>query len=187
MKNTVLVFLAPGFEEVEALAPIDILRRGEVDVKTVAVNNSLVVKGAHHVGIEADMLIEELDDNCAPLAIVLPGGMPGASNLYNSNKVVTLVKKQSTSGKLLAAICASPGVVLAQAGILEGKKATAYPSFEQYFPSSAEHKPESVVVDGNIITSQGPAYSLYFGLAILRALKGDATAKEVADGMLISC
>lgn len=186
MKETVLLFLAPGFEEVEAIAPIDILRRGDLDVKLVAVSDKLEVKGAHNVTIVADILIDDLSSEVAPLAMVFPGGMPGAANLYAHRKVVALVEKQHQAGKLLAAICASPGVLFAQAGVLSGRTATAYPSFESYFPSDATHSDEPVVKDGHIITAQGPAFSMLFGLEILKALKGEGACQEVAQGMLLA-
>lgn len=185
MKDTVLVFLAPGFEEVEAVAPIDILRRGGLKVKTVAVSDNRLVSGAHEVPYQADLLLSEVSDTEEPLALVFPGGMPGASNLYASKKVVAFAQRQSESKRCIAAICASPGVLLAQAGILDGHKATAYPSFEEYFRESTLHSTEGVVKDGHIITAQGPAFSIPFGLEILKALKGDTVAKEVAEGMLV--
>lgn len=187
MKETVLVFLAPGFEDIEAIAQVDILRRAEIPVKTVAVDDQRLVKSAHGVGIEADMLMKDLADDVAPLAVVLPGGLPGASNLYASEKLVALVKRQDSAKRCLAAICASPGVVLAQAGVLSGHKATTYPSFEKYFDKSTTHSTEGVVVDGHIITAQGPAFSISFGLAIVKALRGEQVAKEVAGGMLVAC
>lgn len=185
MKETVLIFLAPGFEEIEALAQVDILRRGEVNVMMVAVSDSLIVKGAHNIPVEADIKMADLPSDSEPLAIVLPGGMPGASNLFADKKLIELLIKQNSKGKLIAAICASPGVVLAQSGILKGHKATAYPSFESYFDDTMTHSTEGVVSDGNIITAQGPAFSIAFGLAILASLKGEKIAKEVASGMLV--
>ena len=126
----VYVFLADGFEDVEALIPIDVLRRGGVDVVTVSTTEFPLVESAHGVNIEADIQFEQSDYADADL-IMLPGGMPGASNLFEHEGVCKVVMNQFASGKKVAAICAAPAVVLAQLGVLDGKKATCYPGFEK--------------------------------------------------------
>ena len=126
----VYVFLADGFEDVEALIPIDVLRRGGVEVVTVSTTDFPLVESAHGVNIEADLQFEQCDFSDADL-LMLPGGMPGAANLYSHEGVCKAVCDQAAAGKKIAAICAAPAVVLAQLGLLEGKKATCYPGFEQ--------------------------------------------------------
>ncbi|KXB33393.1 DJ-1 family protein [Bacteroidales bacterium KA00251] len=185
MKEIALVFLATGFEDIEAIAQVDILRRAGIAVKTVSVEKQLQVISAHNVSVKADMLIDDLAEDAAPLAIILPGGLPGASNLFASKKLMNLIKKQNEAKRWIAAICASPGVVLAPSGVLNDRKATAYPSFEKHFDKSTSYISEGVVLDGHIITAQGPAFSIPFGLTIAKAIKGEAVAKEVANGMLV--
>ena len=126
----VYVFLADGFEDVEALIPIDVLRRGGVDVVTVSIMDFPLVASAHGVNIEADIMFEQGDFSDADL-LMLPGGMPGASNLFQHTGVCKAVMNQFAAGKKVAAICAAPAVVLAAIGVLSGKKATCYPGFEK--------------------------------------------------------
>ena len=138
----VYVFLADGFEDVEALIPVDVLRRGGVDVTTVSISDFPLVTSAHGVNIEADIMFEQGDFSDADL-IFLPGGMPGASNLFAHKGVCKIVVDQFAAGKKVAAICAAPGVVLGQLGILEGKKATCYPGFEQMLDGATYTAPPS--------------------------------------------
>ena len=127
----VYVFLANGFEDVEALIPVDVLRRGGVEVTTVSVvEDSLIVESAHGVQLFADALFDECDFSDADL-LLLPGGMPGASNLYEHEGLCAAVKAHVAKGRRLAAICAAPAVVLGQLGLLQGRRATCYPGFEQ--------------------------------------------------------
>ena len=127
--NTSYVFLAPGFEEVEALTVIDVMRRAGMDVKTVSITDSRTVAGAHGIAVTADVVYEKTDF-ITPEWLILPGGMPGATNLSQYAPLNTLLLNQANSGKI-AAICASPAVVLAPLGILDGKEATCYPGFEK--------------------------------------------------------
>ncbi len=182
MPKTALVILAEGFEEVEAIAPVDVLRRAGVRVTLVGVN-SLTVKSSRNIGVQADALLKDIQDLCD--AVILPGGLPGASNLAKSEDVAKLVKKMNAAGKLVAAICASPAVVLAPLGILDGKKATCYPGCEGDFSSKTVHLKERVVEDGNLITSQGPGTSFEFALAIAARLADQDMADKVRDAMLI--
>ena len=146
------VFLANGFEDVEALIPVDVLRRGGVDVKTVStVENSQIVESAHGVQMVADMMFEDCNFSDADL-LLLPGGMPGASNLYGHEGVRKAVKAQYDAGKRLAAICAAPAVVLGQMGLLKGKRATCYPGFEQKL-DGATYTADLCTVDGVITTA----------------------------------
>ena len=180
--KTALVILAEGFEEVEAVVPVDVLRRAGVRV-TIAGVTDLRVKGSRMIGLAADILLKDLVD--LPDAVILPGGLPGATNLAKSEEVSKLVKKMNVAGKIVAAICAAPAAVLAPLGILDGKKATCYPGCEADFSKKTVHSKDRVVVDGNIITSQGPGTALEFALAIAVRLAGQDMADNVRDKMLI--
>ncbi len=178
----VYVFLADGFEDVEALIPVDVLRRGGQDVVTVSVmDDSQTVESAHGVTMIADTWIGDCDLTDADL-LLLPGGMPGASNLYACEPLRQALVNQQEEGKMIAAICASPAVVLGQMGLLQGYRATCYPGFEQLL-SGAEYTGELCTVDGNIITGEGPAAAFPFAYALLAILQDGATAQQIADGM----
>lgn len=177
----VYVFLADGFEDVEALIPIDVLRRGAVDVTTVSVMGDFLVESAHGVRIMADALIEDVDVSDADL-LFLPGGMPGASNLYAHEGVRKAVLAQAEKGKKIAAICAAPAVVLAQLGILDGKLATCYPGFENML-TKARYTGQLITIDGNITTGEGPAAAFPFAYELLGQLVNPQTANQIAEGM----
>ena len=177
----VYVFLADGFEDVEALIPIDVLRRGGVDVVTVSTTEFPLVESAHGVNIEADIQFEQSDYADADL-IMLPGGMPGASNLFEHEGVCKVVMNQFAAGKKVAAICAAPAVVLAQLGVLDGKKATCYPGFEKLL-TKAHYTADLVTVDGNITTAEGPAAAFPFAYELLAQLVDKKTSDQIAEGM----
>ena len=177
----VYVFLANGFEDVEALIPIDVLRRGNVEVITVSTTDTDIVESAHGVGIRADVMFDDCDFADADL-LMLPGGMPGASNLFAHEGVCKALLSQQEQRKKIAAICASPAVVLAQLGILDGKKATCYPGFEQML-TTADYTGELVTVDGNITTGEGPAAAFPYAYTILADLVDEQTASQIAEGM----
>lgn len=177
----VYVFLADGFEDVEALIPVDVLRRGGIDVTTVSISDFPLVTSAHGVNIEADIMFEQGDFSDADL-IFLPGGMPGASNLFAHKGVCKVVVDQFAAGKKVAAICAAPGVVLGQLGILEGKKATCYPGFEQML-DGATYTADLVTVDGNVTTAEGPAAAFPFAYELLAQLVDKKTSDQIAEGM----
>jgi 4-methyl-5(b-hydroxyethyl)-thiazole monophosphate biosynthesis len=178
------VFLANGFEDVEALIPVDVLRRGGVDVVTVsAVDDSLIVESAHGVQMVADAFFEQCDFGDADL-LLLPGGMPGASNLFDHQGVCQAVCDQAAAGRRVAAICAAPAVVLAPLGILEGKRATCYPGFEQTLKAAgAQYTADLCTVDGIITTGEGPAAAFPFAYELLGQLVSPAIAAQVAEGM----
>lgn len=180
MKN-VYVFLADGFEEIEALATVDVLRRAGVQVTTVSINPTEVVTGAHGVPVVADVLFDDAALADADL-LVLPGGMPGAANLDAHEGVCAALKAQAESGKCLAAICAAP-MVLGHLGLLNGKNATCYPGFEGEL-DGAEYTAAPVEKDGNIITGRGPAAVLPFAYALAEALVGEEVVCQVKSGML---
>lgn len=175
----VALLLADGFEEIEALTPVDILRRGGIEVKTYSINGDLCVCGTHNIMVDADDVIENLDYESLD-AVILPGGMPGADNLENCPDVQEVLDYAFKNGKLMCAICAAPKV-LGKFGYLEGKKATCFPGFEECL-LGAEPTGARVEVDGNIITSKGMGTAMDFALAILEYMKG----KETADKMAVS-
>ncbi len=180
-KVNVLVPLAEGFEEVEAMTIVDLLRRAEIDVTTANVTGGEWVKGAHGVPLKADCSISDVRSERYE-AIVLPGGMPGASHLAESEEVATLLKDHFERGKNVAAICAAP-MVLAKHGLLQGKKATCYPGFEEKL-SGAEPQTGNVVQDGTITTSRGPATAIPFALSLIATLMSPEKAREVQEGLL---
>lgn len=177
------VFLAEGFEEVEALTPVDVLRRAGLPVKTVSITSALQVTGAHGITVTADVLFDNtMFKNAAWL--ILPGGMPGATNLYEFAPLQGLLRKQfeSKHGRI-ASICASPGIVLGQLGLLKGRKATCYPGFEKYM-EGATPVDAPVVVDDKFVLGNGPANALLWALNIVKEAAGVNKAESVANGML---
>jgi 4-methyl-5(b-hydroxyethyl)-thiazole monophosphate biosynthesis len=179
----VYLFLAEGFEETEAVATTDVMLRGELDVTTVSVTGKSLVTGAHGIAVHAQALFEDVDFSKGEM-LVLPGGMPGASNLNSHQGLKNLLLQYAKEGKKLAAICAAP-LVLGGLDLLQGKKATAYPGFESTL-KGAEYVKAGVVKDGNIITGRGPGFAIDFGLAIVDELQGKAKADSVAEGLLIT-
>ncbi|OGW81483.1 MAG: hypothetical protein A3G33_07890 [Omnitrophica bacterium RIFCSPLOWO2_12_FULL_44_17] len=182
MSKKVLVILADGFEEIEAIAPIDILRRAGCQV-TIAGLNSKAVRSSRRIQVEADVLLDEYKET--PDALVLPGGAPGSENLAKSAKVAEWVKKMNAGRKLIGAICAAPALVLAPTGVLDGKKATCYPGCEGKFSSSTKFSEDQVVVDGNIVSSRGPGTAIEFGLELARQLCGKEKMEELKEKMIV--
>lgn len=177
----VYIFLADGFEEVEALGVVDILRRGGAEVKTVSINDSTSVTSAHGVTIEADITFGQAATNDADM-LVLPGGLPGATNLNDHKGVCEALLKQNERGGKIAAICAAP-MVLGGLGLLKGRRATCYPGFEKYL-DGAEYTAELFVTDGNITTGEGPAATFPFAYELLAMLTNEDNAHDVAKGMM---
>lgn len=175
-------FLATGFEETEALAPMDILRRGGVDVQTVSVTGTDYVESSHRVIVKADVRFEEADLSDADL-LMIPGGMPGASNLNAHPGVREALLNQFKSGRRVSAICAAP-MVLGSIGILKGKRATCYPGFEKYL-DGAEYTRELCTVDDTITTGKGPAAAFVYGFCLLAQLTSEELAQKVKTDMLI--
>ncbi len=178
------VFLAEGFEEIEALTPVDVLRRAGMDVKTVSITSSRLVTGAHGITVTADLIFTNtlFKD---PAWIILPGGMPGASNLYDFAPLHGVITNQyeSSHGRI-AAICASPAVVLGQMGLLKGREATCYPGFEDLM-QGAVRSDKRVVADDKFVLGAGPAMALKWSLAIVEQELGSEKADSVAAGMLL--
>lgn len=179
----VIVFLAPGFEEVEALTVVDYLRRVKpIQIEMVAVGDSLQVLGSHHIEVKADKQIDDLVNLDAYQAVVIPGGMPGAANLRDDQRVIKIVREMNAAGKLVAAICAGP-IVLEKAKIIDGKKVTSYPGFEKDLPNSS-YQEIAVVKDGNIITSRGPGKAVDFALELVTVLVGAKEAETLRKNIL---
>lgn len=175
----VMVLLANGFEEIEALTVVDILRRGNVNCHMVSIGGNKV-KGAHGIEVIADKTLDSVEENLYD-AIVLPGGMPGAENLKNNTRVVELVQRYYSDKKLVCAICAAP-MVLGYAGIMENVDFTCYPGFEVYV-KDGNKKEDLVVKSHNIITGKGPAAAFEFAYLILKTL-GNKNTEEISKAMM---
>ena len=176
----VAILLADGFETIEALAPADVLRRAGEDVSLVTINALPHVTTAHGIGIDCDTTLDEYDFGACDL-IVLPGGMPGTTNLRANERVCELTR-QFMSEKRLGAICAAPSI-LAELGLLDARVATCYPGCEVQM-GSAKCVPQDVARDGKVITGRAAGAALDFGLALLSALRGEEAAKEIADAIV---
>jgi protein deglycase len=174
---TALVLLADGFEEIEAVTIIDVLRRGQVTVTTASLSGKRVL-GSHQISLEADALLDDISVDDFD-ALVLPGG-PAAKTLREDALAQTTIKRAAAAGKLVAAVCAAP-TALEVAGLLAGKRATVYPG--NHLPS-ARLIDERVVEDGNIITSRGPGTSMAFALKLVERLSGAAVAQSTAEKLL---
>lgn len=177
----VCVFFADGFEEVEGLTVVDLLRRADITTTMVSIMKSKRITGAHNIVIEADELFESMDFSDVH-TLVLPGGMPGTNYLGNHKGLVELLKSFNDDNKLITAICAAPSV-LGVNEILQGKKATSYPGFEDKLIGAKLSK-SPVVKDGNVITSRGVGTAIDFSLEIIETLKDKETADEVASSIL---
>ena len=182
MSKKVLVVLANGFEEIEAVSIIDVLRRADLEV-TAAGLDKREVTGSHGITIKTDTTLEEYKTK--PDAVILPGGMPGAENLSKSIILKTLLEDMRKSQKLIGAICAAPAVALAAHGLLDGKKATCYPGYENKFSRQIQFSTDRVVCDGNIITSRGPGTAIEFSLAIVSQLLGPQKSEDLSKAMLV--
>lgn len=181
--NTAYIFLADGFEEIEALSTVDVLRRAAMNVVTVSVHDDTLVTGAHNVPVEADALFDEVDFEDAQW-LILPGGMPGAANLRNCEPLCQLLKSHYDKGGNVAAICASPSIVLGPLGLLQKHAAVCYPGMDATL-NCASPREDMVVTSGNVVTGKGPAAAWEFALTIVRLTLGEEAAQAVADGMLL--
>ncbi|NLL83543.1 MAG: DJ-1/PfpI family protein [Lentisphaerae bacterium] len=180
----VVVPLAEGVEEIEAVVVVDVLRRAEIEVVTAATGNNTTVTASRGVVLVADTLWESLELDSFD-ALVLPGGGPGTRRLGEDQRVLEAVREFAQAGKVVAAICAAP-MVLGAAGILEGRAATCYPSCESGLTGANYSAQEEVVVDGNLVTSQGPGTSFKFALALIEKLAGEELAASVAADLLLT-
>ncbi|MDR1903905.1 MAG: DJ-1/PfpI family protein [Treponema sp.] len=191
MSKKVVLFLAEGFEEVEAVTPIDYLRRAGIEVITAALvsNAAGTVTGSHGISMLADTSLPELSGSSrlradAWDAVLLPGGMPGASNLAASKELGTFLKEMAAAGKLVSAICASPAVALFPLGLLEGKHFTCFPGMEKQV-SGALWLSDPVVCDGNIITSRAAGVAGLWAAALIEKLAGRREAGDLKERVLL--
>ena len=178
----VALFLANGFEEIEALGTIDILRRAQIPVLSVSITDDKVVTGAHNIPVTADTTFNKADFSDIDM-LVIPGGMPGAKNLNEHDALKNLLKEFNSNNKQIAAICAAP-MVLGGLRMLDGKRATCYPGFETEL-IGAKITGEPVVVDGNITTGKGPGFIFDFALRLVEQIAGLQARKEVQEGLLL--
>ena len=180
MANAV-VLLANGFEEIEALTVVDVLRRGSVNVTTAAIGKTKEVKGAHGVSVLADSLLDDVAENKFD-AVILPGGGEGTENLKNSDVTIRLLQRQKEEGRLICAICAAP-IVLVEAGVLDpGQHITCYPTCIMELDRTSANVP--VVADGNVITGQAPGSAMLFSLIVLHALTNESVTSKIARGLV---
>lgn len=176
----VYIFLAEGFEEVEAVAQIDVLRRAGADIKSVSLNDNEFVKGAHEIIIKADKLFKDIDENVD--LVILPGGLPGAEHLAKSEKLQSYLALLDKKDKKIAAICAAPWA-LQTAGVLKDNY-TCYPGFENTIRKEGYTNKQNVVIDKNIITSRGPATAMEFSIKLVEILFGVEKSNEVKNALL---
>jgi 4-methyl-5(b-hydroxyethyl)-thiazole monophosphate biosynthesis len=177
----VYLFLADGFEEIEALCTVDLLRRAKVEIKTVGVFDK-IAKGSHNIPVVCDLEAKELDENSDFDMIILPGGLPGATNLDENETVDKIIATAFEKGKFIAAICAAP-FMLGKRGILKGKSATCYPGFEKYF-IDAKYENKGVIRDGNIITARAMGSAIDFSLELIEALCGKGKKEEIKKSII---
>lgn len=178
----VYIFLADGFEEIEALTQIDYLRRANIDIISVGIEGSMI-KGAHAIEVKADITIDELDDNADFEMLILPGGLGGVSGISASQKAMKLIKRAIDEDKYIGAICAAP-TILAKEGYLNGKNAVCYPSMsDELHMCSNSGKGARVATDGKLITSISAGASEEFSMALIEALKGGQTAQSVREAI----
>ncbi|MCL1958456.1 MAG: DJ-1/PfpI family protein [Spirochaetes bacterium] len=192
MAKKAIVLLADGFEDVEAVTPIDYLSRAGIEVTAASISESLTVKSKWGgIKMTANTTLTELVKQVGSWdAVILPGGMPGSSNLAASKETGSLLKDMAAGGKLVCAICAAPALVLAPLGLLSGKKFTCYPGMEEKVRAAccadgSKWSDDRVVVDGNIITSRGAGTAGEFAVAIIEKLLDKAAAKKTADAVLL--
>lgn len=183
MEKLIAVHLAEGFEEIEAVSIIDVLRRADIDTLVVSVTGEKVVTGSHNIQITADILFEEVDYSTVDM-IVLPGGLPGANNLKDHVGLAEQILDFHKNGKPLGAICAAP-IVLGNLGILENHKATCFPGFENQL-KGAKVTGAEVETSGKIITGKGAGVAIKFALKIVESIKGQKFAEELGRKMIVS-
>lgn len=183
MENRVCVLLAPGYEEIEALTPVDYLRRAGVVVDVISTTEDIAVPSAHNVLVQADSFLDDIKADDYDM-VVIPGGLPGVPNLIANEKVMAFLADMNTKNKWMTSLCAGPAVLDA-AGILVDKACTCYPSWEEKLKKIGAFSEETVVVDGHVITARGAGAAGYFALALVEALKGEEKMKEVKSAVVM--
>ena len=184
MTKKVALFIENGSEELEFIAPLDIMRRANLEVDLISANNEDFITSSHNIKILADKKIEEVNNILDYDAIVIPGGMPGSTLLRDNKKIIEFYQTMYNSGKLVAAICAAP-ILLSAAGITDDKEVTSYPGFDKEINYKNYNSEKAVVIDKNVITAQGPAVAILFGYEIVNYLLQDNTAEDVKKAMLV--
>ena len=184
MTKKVALFIENGSEELELIAPLDVMRRANLEVDLISANNEDFITSSHNVKIIADKKINEVNNILDYDAIVIPGGMPGSTLLRDNKKIIEFYQTMYNSGKLVAAICATP-IVLSAAGITDDKEVTSYPGFDKEINYKNYNSDKAVVIDKNVITAQGPAVAILFGYEIVNYLLQDNTAEDVKQAMLV--
>lgn len=179
------IFLADGFEEVEALTVVDVMRRAGMTINTVSINDTPLVTGAHGITVGADCIYTEVTNLNDAEWLIIPGGMPGSENIHNFAPLNELLRAHNADGGKIAAICAAPALVLAPIGILHGKNATCYPGMEKACMTyGAKMHDTPCIVDGNVVTANGPATAMRFALTIVHEALGEQAAESVGQGLL---
>ena len=178
----VFIFLADGFEEIEAIAPIDIFRRAGIEVSTISITNEKNVRGAHNITVSADQLFQEVDFSVNDL-LYLPGGMPGTKNLDAHEGLRKLLLKQAGEKKSIAAICAAPSI-LGKLGLLKGKEAICFPGFEDQLKGAILSK-ASIVTSDFISTAKGAGVAVQFAIKLVEVLKGKSMADQIATSICV--
>ena len=180
--DKVAILLADGFEPIEGLTVVDVLRRGRVDIATVSIMDGLTVTASRDIPVTCDVLFDDYDFGAAEW-VVTPGGIPGVPNLRADARVCRVLE-DFMSTRHVASICAAPSI-LAELGLLEGRIATCFPGFEKDFPAGVHPEESGVYVDGNLITASGMGWSLPFAEEILRAIKGEGAVETVRRGLAL--
>ena len=185
--NGIYIFLADGFEDMEAIATRDVLLRGGVDVQTVSINDDPFVTSSHGLTVSVDLTRDDFDDD-KPAVMIFPGGMPGTKNLAADKALMALMRKCYAEGGVIAAICAAPGLVVSQLDeeALSGKYFTCFEGFQDpMIAKGAVFMPDGAVVDGRLVTGRGAGHAVNFGLAILGVLKGEEIVQRVKAGLML--
>ncbi len=178
----IYLLLADGFEEIEALTPVDVLRRLDLDVFMTSISGKLEVIGAHNIVVKCDVLIEDVNFDDASM-IILPGGMPGTTNLFENKLVKDAITLLDGKSLPIAAICAAP-MILGEMGLLVGRKATSFPGFENHLKGAVKSD-NLVEVDGHIITAKGMGAAMDFSLEIVKYLLGEEKMNEIGKAMIV--
>lgn len=183
MNKRVCVLLAPGYEEVEALTPVDYLRRAGATVDIVSITDDITVESAHHVMVQADTFFADIVPEDYDM-VVVPGGVPGVPNLIDNKNVLSFIRTMAENNKWISALCAGPKV-LDEAGVLKDKVATCYPTWREKITTAKCVTDETVVTDGNVITACGAGAAGYFALTLVEKLFDNATAMDVKSGVIM--
>lgn len=184
MTKKVALFIENGSEELEFIAPLDVMRRTGLEVDLISANNEEFITSSHNVKVIVDKKIEDITNILDYDAIVIPGGMPGSTLLRDNKKIIDFYQTMYKENKLVAAICAAP-IALSAAGIIKDKEVTSYPGFSNEIECKLYNNEKAVVVDKNVITAQGPAVALLFGYEIVNYLLKDDSAQQISDAMLL--